>query len=355
MCPDFKLAQDIHETEQSMAKEFENMKKMDEKENESTALQIAIQERKFMAIRAEAKRAMEAKDAEVARMTVLDDIENDYKLSKACEGDEEYALRVKKEIEDELLAAELAERENREYESYRKRQQELADQDFELARLEQDKISRELDEEYSSRTASDFDIAREIQTNLTSHHVSNKEAQERDDKKLALKLVTKSAREAHEEQKKANVLATADLCSISAIAAQWEDATADIKNVEGGLCITILLPHLKDLKVNMKKNHIVDIEAKRMILSGDKTATKCNSLYSAEFEIKGKKLNLTTDDMNYTYSSESGLLHIYVENIHLDDDDDAADSKEERGVNSSVYTGSTLSGIRQSFSRIFKK
>jgi hypothetical protein len=339
-----------------MAKEFELVKKMDEKQNESTALKIAIEERKSMALRAEAKRTMEAKDAEVARMSVLDDIESDYKLSKACEGDEEYALRVKKEIEDELFAAEIEERERAEFEIYRRKQQELADQDFELARLEQDKIARELDEEYSAKTSKDFDFARDIQTNLTSHYIANQEVQEREDRRLALKLVTKSAREAHEEQKKAKVLASADLCSISAIAAQWEDATADIKNVEGGLCLTLLLPHLADLKVNMKKNHIVDIEAKRMILAGDKTATKSNSSYSAEFEIKGRKLNLTTDDMNYTYSSECGLLHIYVDNIHLDDDDDdAADRKEEKGDEFSSHRGSTLSGIRQSFSRIFKR
>ena len=354
---DLKLAKDIDQCERSIAKDMERMRRDEEKYNESTALHIAIEERKALALRAQEKRDREAKDAEIARMSVLDDIENDFKLSKACEGDEEYARQVRKEIEDELYAAELEELERQEYERAEARRQALLEEDLELARSEHEKIHRELEEENEAIRTKDFELARELQSNLTRRHIADREVQEREDKRLALKLVTQSARQAHEDMKRANVLETADLCSLSAIAAQWEGATADIQNVSGGLCLTLLLPHLKDLRVIMKKNHIVDIEAKRMILTGDKAATKQNTIYSAEFEIKGKRLNLTERDMNYNYCSETGLLHIYVDNIHLDDDDDhEADSKEEKADGPMrSYRGVALARIRQSFSRIFNK
>ena len=351
---DLKFAKDVDQCERSMAKEIERMRRDEEKLNESTALQIAIEERKAYALRAQAKRDREAKDEETARQSVQDDIENDFKLSKACEGDEEYALRVRKEIEDELYAAELEELEREEYDQRVSMQRAILEQDMMLAQSEQEKMTRELEEEYEALRQRDFDMACEIQSNLTTHNIAEDERQVLEDQRLAKKLITKSARQVHEDVKRASMLGTANLDSTSAIAAQWEGATADIQNVSGGLCITLLLPHLKDLKVIMKKNHIVDIEAKRMILSGDKAATKQNSIYSAEFEIKGRRLNLTERDMNYNYCSETGLLHIYVDNIHLDDEE--ANSKEEKADGPMrSYRGAVLAGIRQSFSRVFNK
>mmetsp|Transcript_10381 Transcript_10381/g.15779 ORF Transcript_10381/g.15779 Transcript_10381/m.15779 type:complete len:414 (-) Transcript_10381:151-1392(-) len=341
---DFKYAKDVEQTEKEMAKELDEMRKAEEKNNESAALKLAIEERRAQMVRAQAKRDMECKDAEFARLSILNDIDSDFKLEEKCKDDEAYALKVKKEIEDELLAEELAAQEREEYETMSARRRELELNDYAMAKEEQERISKELSKEAEILSARDFDIAREVQSNITLHYVKNKEQQEKEDRMLAKKLITKSARESYEADKRAEILSSVDLCSTASIAAQWKDAEADIQNVMGGICITVLLPHLQDLKITTPKSYVVDIEAKRMVMAGDRHATPANTSYRAEFEIRGRDVKLSKSDMNYNYSSETGLLHIYLESIHVDSDQE---EKSERG--------SALSAIRKSFSRMLSK
>ena len=77
-----------------MAKELDEMRKAEEKNNESAALKLAIEERRAQMVRAQAKRDMECKDAEFARLSILHDIDSDFKLEEKCKDDEAYALKV---------------------------------------------------------------------------------------------------------------------------------------------------------------------------------------------------------------------------------------------------------------------
>jgi hypothetical protein len=69
-------------------------------------------------------------------------------------------------------------------------------------------------------------------------------------------------------------------------------------------------------------------------------ANKNNSCYAAEFEIRGKKVKLSSGDINYNYASETGLLHIYVESVSLS------------GLGGEETT-SMLSSMKSSFARMF--
>ena len=71
-------------------------------------------------------------------------------------------------------------------------------------------------------------------------------------------------------------------------------------------------------------------------------ANKTNTSYGAEFEIRGKSVKLCNIDINYNYSSETGLLHIYVENVSL-----AGMAGEE--------SSTMLSSMKTSFARMFSK
>ena len=204
----------------------------------------------------------------------------------------------------------------------------------------QEKVEKAARVEASRIAAQDKLLAEEIECNLRQHEVSNAKEQEAKDKQLASKLLTQSARQAYElEFSKKTRQKTEDL-SMSAIAAQWENADVDFDDVPGGICITLLLPHLADLKVTLPKHHLISIEARRMTLTGDVHASKNNCFYAAEFEIRGKKVKLASGDINYNYASETGLLHIYVENVSLS------------GMVGEEST-SMMSNMKSSFARLF--
>jgi hypothetical protein len=239
-------------------------------------------------------------------------------------------------------------------------------EDEELAR----QLSAELEREESSQLEADSRYAQEIQSNIDrvfdhkeDHKDDDKEddeadakedsfpgrggqtrhpsAREQSDEILTKKLLTQSAREAYEHALSQKILSSHDTTHLSAIASQWNDCAVEISNVHSGLCLSLLLPHLKSLKIKFhskskgmlsgKRGPMVSIEASRMILPDDKTATRENSFYSAEFELQGVGVELSEEDMSYRYSSETGLLHIYLEQVEIVPSSSASSSGAERG------------------------
>jgi hypothetical protein len=274
-----------------------------------------------------------------------------------------------------LLCPQLKEQLENEEKAEREAQQHEADE--ELARQIQLEMQRELELQESHLLDADSRYAQEIQSNIDQrpaavddeekedgHGPTQRQQQDEQDQLLAKRLLTQSAREAYQRALSQRLLSTQDTHHMSAIANQWEDCHVKISNVMNGLCLSLLLPHLKSLKINFReKRAVVSIEAARMILPSDKTATRRNSFYSAEFEIQGSGLELTERDMSYNYSSETGLLHIYLEKVEAvgeeageekrreeKGDDDEREERETRGRGGRGYWFN-----RANFLRIFNK
>jgi hypothetical protein len=285
---DEHTAKEMYMEEVQRQKELIQSRQNAEHKDESAALSVAMQERRDIQKRAQSKRDMEAKDCDFAKQTILDDLASHQDMEAKCSNDEKVALELKQQLEDEMYAEMLQEKVEKE------------------ARAEAERIS-----------AQDKELAQEIECNLRKHEVQNAREQEAKDKQLASKLLTQSARQAYELEFSKKARKRTEDFSMSAIAAQWEEADVDFDDVPGGICITLLLPHLADLKVSLPKSHLISIEARRMVMTGDAHANKNNSFYAAEFEIRGKKVKLASGDINYNYASETGLLHIYVENVSL--------------------------------------
>lgn len=209
--------------------------------------------------------------------------------------------------------------------------------------------------EESKLLEEDFLLAQEIESNLNKHteeddNEENRVKQEKKDTELSKKLITNTAREIYQQNKYQKIQKEFDYHNMKAIAAQWSDCDVHIENVMNGLCITLLLPHLNDLKVKVKQNSTVTIKAKRMILPGDKNANKDNTNYHAEFQIRGNQVKITEKDINYNYSSETGLLHIYVEHVEMKENDEEKEEKrEEKGDDDE----NKLSFSKRSFLRLF--
>ena len=89
----------------------------------------------------------------------------------------------------------------------------------------------------------------------------------------------------------------------------------------GGICMTILLPYMADIKVTIvgRRKNKVELEARRTIFAEEREAHNLDtnsSVYAAEFVIDGAE-NMSDKDVSFDYSSESGMLHIYIDNLML--------------------------------------
>jgi hypothetical protein len=149
------------------------------------------------------------------------------------------------------------------------------------------------------------------------------------------------------------------------IAEQWEQAAAQVEDVCDGICITLLLPNIIKVKVSAtgSTGRKVLIDATRMA-TDTALASPDNTQYLAEFKIDGANVRLTDDDVSFDYSSETGLLHIYVESVSLDGGEESNSSgSEEKGSDkrdgkSRFDVGSNVSAkvvdaMRSGFSRVF--
>ena len=181
----------------------------------------------------------------------------------------------------------------------------------------------------------DAQAARKVQNQLDAEQKMSSLEQQKADAKLSFRLSVKAQREEHRLEKFRAMQRSFEKCrrDEASVALLWENAIAEVEDVEQAICITILLPNIAMLNVTAPKgaNKVV-IEAKRLVgeapvttsggkgfeYKGDLT-TVDNTQYVAEFRIRGMNAQLGFKDVHTDYSSESGLLHVYVEGINLQD------------------------------------
>jgi len=288
--------------QKSLEEEAKEEKQREIRIGESAALTVAIEERRRIQADAQKKIEIEKADAEFAKRTVLDDVEADHQFKVLQSKDNEVAQKLYEQLQDEMLAEELQKREDHAFEE----------------------MKAALKKEDKKRAEHDFDLARETQRQLDVDHQKSKTDQEKIDAAVALKIAITSSREDHRRRKRLEVIhSNVVFNSIQKVSSQWEEAEADVEDVAGGLCLTLLLPYLRDIKLNAVNGNSVDLEAFRIISAEERKReldTEENSQYCAEFMIDGKNVSINNSDLSFEYSSESGLLHIYVESVHLDDD-----------------------------------
>ena len=329
-----------------LEKEIADEKSASIKQGESAALKVAIEERRKMQAEAAQKVAQEKADTELAKKSVLDDVEEAHNFKVLCEKDDEVAAKIHAQLQDEILAEELQKKEDKAFEEL-KEQQRIKD---------------------NERAQHDFELARQTQINLDVHAAESKSALEKKDAAIALEMAISTSREEHRRRKRLEVVhSNVVFNSIQKVSKQWEEAEADVEDVAGGLCLTLLLPYLRDIKLKASTNNTVDLEAFRIISAEERKReldTEENSQYCAEFLIDGNNVSIEDRDLSFEYSSESGLLHVYVESVHLDNAPATAEAKDAKDVpvnnpskttksvnKSSTVVGSIANGLKVLFSR----
>eukprot|EP01031_Cornospumella_fuschlensis_P026479 gene26479-32003_t len=137
------------------------------------------------------------------------------------------------------------------------------------------------------------------------------------------------------------------------IARLWAAADAAVEDVGGAVALTLLLPNIQKLTVTLKKNgKTLRIEATRLVL--DKAAVEPNALNSsfiAEFQLEGGEIRIRPTDVTHVYSSETGFLHVYIEDVNLNFD--GKEDKEEKG--GILAVGKFFNAMKEGFSRVFAK
>lgn len=335
-----KLQADIEREEKANAV-------LEEKRGEEEAMRVAIEERRRIKALAEEKRKSEAADAEFAKKSILADIDERHRIDELCAKDEDFAKQYAKQIDDEILAERLQEEERKEQEMYRKQQDEIAEADCKFAAETESRLMKEVEDEKESLRKADFEFARKAQQSFNREYHEEKVTSVAKDAEVAKKVSIKMAREDHRNEKKRLVMNMGkNFTDLKVVHQVWEDAEAEVEDVSGGICITILLPFMNSInvKISGRRKNRVELEARRTTFSEESEFNKRDensNFYAAEFVIDGAE-NMKDKDVSYDYSSESGLLHIYIDDLMLKN---LGDSEEEKkGV---------LAGLKKSFNRFY--
>jgi hypothetical protein len=330
---------------------------------ESEALKVAVEEKRRLRAEAEAKIQRE-KDDEAFAKKFVEDEEKEFQRSRASMmyADEKLCRQLSTDL-DKKSGAKDGSPTN--HDDERKEWDESEDEYEEEQEDEEHKADHDEDDSCHAERAiqqleHDFELARHFQRQLDLEARAMKTQLEAKDEMYSRKLQVMEERKAFMGRKRAQLAGDYEKhCqqkNESYVASLWENAEADVDNVQNALCLTLLLPNITNVQVKLiydqsnnggkarfvlrKKNPIIRIEATRMVK--DRLCAKSdNSVYVAEFQLDpnvgqkpssslfgGKKvgLKLSPRDIYFEYTSESGLLHVFVENILLNESVYSSDS-----------------------------
>ena len=176
--------------------------------------------------------------------------------------------------------------------------------------------------------------------------VSKKDMQEKNDLKITRKLEIADMRAEHRRRKYVELMRERTGRTVQDL---WREVDPIAEDVMGGICVTLLLPNIKNLSVKLSRKRTVTVEATRLPLESETVPlTPDDSIFDTDFEIEGKPDSLIQSDISYDYSSENGILHVYIENVHLGVV--GANEKEDTKI---VPKSLSLNGIKNKFTKIF--
>ncbi len=311
---DFKLAQELAE---AMEKEMESQKRLEIIQGESAALKLAVEERRRIKAEADAKVAREKEDADYAKRIAEEEEKYYHDAKRQYEEDE----KMCKDLQDEHNAPRYEEKEDDEKAPSR-RCFDSDDDDYKADSKDDD-------------AAFDFVPNQTFAGTATTSYLEHKEDGEPDfsayqeevpdtsgDRDLAISIARNEYRQDFQKLKQRQMLALYDSHQSSKdeklICQLWDRANAEVDDVQGAVCLTLLLPNVKKLKVNIESDGItVRVVAWRQILER-RLATTDNSQYVAEFHLDGRNIRITPKDISYDYKAETGILHVYIEEVCLD-------------------------------------
>lgn len=129
--------------------------------------------------------------------------------------------------------------------------------------------------------------------------------QEEKDNKLAKRLAKNMAREEHRRMKASEFLAinlTQDK--------SWNHGNISVEDINGGVVMSMYLPGATDIHVGCRMKNVVFLDARR-------GSTK--EVFGLDVMLSG--VEIRNAEVSFEYSSETSVLFVYVDGVHLRDQD----------------------------------
>jgi hypothetical protein len=341
----------VEEEKRSRVKEIE--------QGERAALQLAMDERKRAVAEEKRIRDLESKDAEYAKYIEESDAKEHDEITELCKGDDELAKRIEAMLHDELLAEEIQRQEALADQKIRDQRVLLERQDAELAKKEDEIAQKKLQLERAQQLENDSMEAKLQQEIDDAKTILLRKKQEHKDAELSQRMQIQVSRQDHRQQRKAELLSKSESSRVKdfqSLVKQWEDCDADVEDVAGGICLTMYLPELRDIKVKVCQKNVVEVNCFRNLFGNEKIYSATTS-YTAEFSIRGSNVYILDKDISFEYSSDTGLLFVYVEKVQINDEADSCSSiPHDRHVTASILNnGKTVVGaVREGFRGLSK-
>jgi hypothetical protein len=221
----------------------------------------------------------------------------------------------------------------------------------EVEEEDEESFVREVSRKFELLSADEAAAARD-QAALDAAHAAEVRRQQVKDYQISRRLAVQTEREAHRARKYKDMQQSFERCQRGheAVARLWENAEAEVEDVCDAVCITLLLPNIVSLSVKAVRNgKKVSIEARRLVAEGgDRFASEENTQYLAEFKIQGRNVQIADSALQHDYSSDSGLLHIYIEGVSLQDN--AAAEEAVAAASASASASGKMGGAESSAS-----
>eukprot|EP01039_Chlorochromonas_danica_P007402 gene7402-8188_t len=330
---EWMMEQKDMELAKKLAKAFEDEAKaekdLDTIKGEAAAIQAAVEERRRLQAQAKARADQERADAELAKR-LLDEEENESKL--IFEMDAKFAASLADCVTPvKVMPEEEAEE--------KKHDTPCSEDLYEHKAFMR---TKELEE--------DFEVARAQQKAWQLQEATERFRQNLRDYELSRRIVLNDYRGLFEQRKRKEMEACYEKCvrDEASVARLWEDAEAEVEDVHGAVALTLLLPNIKKLTVTLLKNgKTLRIEAVRLPLSKSVEVTPANASFLADFVLEGGDLLIQSKDVRHVYSSETGLLHVYIDDVNIDYDS-KCDMNEQRPL------GSFFQAVKSGLAHVFK-
>lgn len=390
------------ELAESLDEEDKATRRLEILKGESEALRIAVEEKRRLKAFAEARFVREKEDEDFAkRLAVEEENEIRQQREEFLKADEKLCRQLSEDFGEEksrhVMMTPIAESKRdsdgivRRYnpqtatpqtkelsdtesdDDYGELECDEDDDDDTFAREEKDEEECKLDEgewkralAHAEQALDDEIMARKTQHAWEEEYKSTKEEQEEKDRRYSQRLALMDERRIFmQKQQVANRFRFEHTSQSEVIIRKlWNDADAEVDNAGEAICLTILLPALERVAVktlaNTRTGPVLRIEAQRLVAE-KKSRFHDHARYVAEFQLDAggsSVIKLGKSDYYYEYSSESGLLHVFIDNISLDKrrlNSMAAVAENEgtSGKGSTKIATAMISGLKSGLMRVF--
>ena len=321
----------LHASEMQDAARHERQLKADAKLARETYDDLAAESK-------EAKRSEEAANRDACAKLVAE-IDAELAAEKA-------AAQAQRDAEhDAERAAELAAAEEEAYNAWVKQRKQQLEDDEEAAgqlvaadvwEMVMEKVEAERQEELDE--AASLELVERLAREEKAEAALAASRLAKSDEKLASKLAQALSRDefrARMRDEAASTKATFELQAAESkgcggppatarevATAAWSKAALQIDDVAGGICMSVYLPDLIDLRVTTEpKTHTVALRAKRMPFPDDGSgSSKAAEQLKFKLDIKidsSSNNDAFSESVKHEYSSEDGMVHIFLDSVKL--------------------------------------